>query len=211
MAGDASIVEKVSAVSNEASVVIGEYWQYAGVIAQCVSAIAVVVGAFIAIRTTTRTLNANAQTALLAQQAHADTAKKTQTSIFLFESRHDQGFIDGLNVLRERNESGKSFRAYIYPCEGQTEEEKEADKIEKRKIGYYLNFFERVSVSIKSGIYDELMLKQVLYNTAIKNYDVAEPFIKALRELHGSKTYYQEYEWLVDRWKRDPLEVNKPH
>ena len=66
-------------------------------------------------------------------------------------------------------------------------------------------------MSIKNGIYDELMLKQVLYNTAIKNYDVAEPFIKALRELHGSKTYYQEYEWLVDRWKRDPLEVNKPH
>ncbi|HEF8779592.1 TPA: DUF4760 domain-containing protein [Providencia rettgeri] len=190
---------------------ISEYWQYAGVIAQCVSAVAVVLGAFIAIRTTTRTLNANATAALQAQEAHAETAKKTQTSIFLFESRHDQGFIDGLNILRDRNESGKSFRSYIFPCSDQSEEEKESDKEERRKIGYYLNFFERVSVSIKNGIYDETMLKEVLFNTAIKNYDIAEPFIKAIREKHGRSTYYQEYEWLVDKWKREPLKANKPH
>ena len=191
--------------------VISEYWQYAGVIAQCVSAIAVVFGAIIATMTMVSTLNANAKAALQAQIAHAETAKKTQTSIFLFESRHDQGFIDGLNVLRDRNESGKSFRSYIYPCEGQSDEEKEKDKEEKRKIGYYLNFFERVSVSIKNGIYDETMLKEVLFNTAIKNYDIAEPFIKAIREKHGRNTYYQEYEWLVDKWKREPLKANKPH
>ncbi|MEX9852093.1 DUF4760 domain-containing protein [Providencia huaxiensis] len=196
-------------MAGEAAVIISEYWQYAGVIAQCVSAVAVVLGAFIAIRTTTRTLNANAVAALQAQEAHAETAKKTQTSVFLFESRHDQGFIDGLEVLRERNEAGKLFRSYIYPPENQTEKEKDSDRDDRRKIGYYLNFFERVSVSIKNGIYDETMLKQVLYNTAIKNYDVAEPLIHALRLKHGRSTYYQEYEWLVDRWKREPLKSNK--
>ena len=47
-----------------------------------------------------------------------ETAKKTQTALFLFESRLDQQYVESLHVLKQIHYSGKSFRAYVFPAEG---------------------------------------------------------------------------------------------
>ncbi|EKN4111982.1 DUF4760 domain-containing protein [Yersinia enterocolitica] len=135
------------------------------------------------------------------------TAKKMQTAIFLFESRKDQEYIQGLHVIRKVHDSGKSFRSYVIPMKGMelTKEEKE----ERLKIQYILNFYERVAVSIKNGIFSEIMIKEVSYSTVVQNYGIAEPFIHAIREKQQLQTLYQEYEWLVTRWKKCPLKKNK--
>lgn len=135
------------------------------------------------------------------------TAKKTQTANFLFESRQDTQYIESLHVLKQVHRSGKSFRAYVFPCEGNkiTEEE----MVERRKFQYILNFYERVAVSIREGIYNEQMIKRTSYTTVIETYDIAEPLIKAIREHINSETTYQEFEWLVKRWKAKPLTRNK--
>ncbi|MGL4723787.1 MAG: DUF4760 domain-containing protein [Scandinavium sp.] len=54
------------------------------------------------------------------------------------------------------------------------------------------------------------MIKQVFYNSIINNYCIAEPFIKAIREKESRDTYYQEYEYLVTRWRKRPL-LLRPH
>lgn len=133
------------------------------------------------------------------------TAKKTQTSIFLFESRTDKEYIESLHVLRKAHESGKSLRSYVFPCEGTkiTDEEQE----EKRKFQYILNFYERVAVGIQQGIYNEDMIKKTSYTTVIDTWNHAEPLIKAIREKINSETTYQEFEWLANRWKRSPLRM----
>ncbi|EIY5081843.1 DUF4760 domain-containing protein [Klebsiella variicola] len=135
------------------------------------------------------------------------TAKKTQTANFLFESRQDTQYIESLHVLKQVHRSGKSFRAYVFPCEGNkiTEEE----MVERRKFQYILNFYERVAVSIREGIYNEQMIKRTSYTTVIETYDIAEPLIKAIREHINSETTYQEFEWLVKRWKAKPLTRNR--
>ncbi|WFQ80034.1 DUF4760 domain-containing protein [Xenorhabdus sp. SF857] len=135
------------------------------------------------------------------------TAKKTQTANFLFESRQDIQYIESLHVLKQVHRSGKSFRSYVFPCEGKTISEEEM--IERRKFQYILNFYERVAVSIREGIYDEKMIKRTSYTTVIETYDIAEPLIKAIREHIQSETTYQEFEWLVKRWKANPLRKNK--
>lgn len=135
------------------------------------------------------------------------TAKKTQTANFLFESRQDAQYIESLHVLKQVHRSGKSFRSYVFPCDGNEISEKEM--IERRKFQYILNFYERVAVSIREGIYNEQMIKRTSYTTVIETYDIAEPLIKAIREHINSETTYQEFEWLVKRWKARPLKKNK--
>lgn len=135
------------------------------------------------------------------------TAKKTQTANFLFESRQDTQYIESLHTLKQVHRSGKSFRSYVFPCEGTAITEEEM--AERRKFQYILNFYERVAVSIREGIYDEQMIKRTSFTTVIETHDIAEPLIKAIREHIKSETTYQEFEWLVKRWKARPLKKNK--
>lgn len=135
------------------------------------------------------------------------TAKKTQTANFLFESRQDERYTESLHTLKQVHRSGKSFRSYVFPAEGSAITEDEM--LERRKLQYILNFYERVAVSIREGIYNEKMIKRTSYTTVIETYDIAEPLIKAIREHIKSETTYQEFEWLVKRWKAKPLKKNK--
>ncbi|WP_272654030.1 DUF4760 domain-containing protein [Providencia sp. PROV091] len=135
------------------------------------------------------------------------TAKKTQTAIFLFESRQDQQYIESLHVLKQAHRSGKSFRSYVFPCDGKAITED--DLAERRKFQYILNFYERVAVSIREGIYNEQMIKRTSYSTVIETFEIADSLIKAIRESINSETAYQEFEWLVNRWKKSPLKKNK--
>ena len=135
-------------------------------------------------------------------------AKKTQTAHFLFESRKDTEYVDSLHVLKKAHKSGKSFRSYVIPCDNNTHITEE-EMTERRKFQYILNFYERIAVSIQQGIYDEDMIKKVSYSTAVETYDISKPLIDAIRENLGTKTTYQEFEWLIKRWKKKPLDTNK--
>lgn len=73
---------------------------------------------------------------------------------------------------------------------------------ERRKFQYILNFYERVAVSIRQGIYNEEMIKRTSYTTVIETWDIAEPLIRAIREKINSEITYQEFEWLATSGKR---------
>lgn len=134
------------------------------------------------------------------------TAKKTQTAAFLFESRKDKDYVGSLHVLKKAHKSGKSFRSYVIPPDGQTVSDEEM--ADRRQFQYILNFYERVAVSIRQGIYNEEMIKRTSYTTVIETWDTAEPLIKAIREKINSETTYQEFEWLALRWKKKKLKKN---
>ncbi|OWS76105.1 DUF4760 domain-containing protein [Pantoea sp. VS1] len=166
---------------------LSENWQYAIAVAQIISSVAVSIG--LAVATATIIYNIK-------------TAKKSQTSVFFSESRHDIKYLEGQHALSQVHNSGKSFRAYIFPQSGDLTEDEKADRI---KIQYCLNFYERLAVSIKNGSYHEQMIKEVFYSSIVQNFEYSEPFIKALREKKGRNSYYQEFEWLAKRWNKNPL------
>lgn len=77
------------------------------------------------------------------------------------------------------------------------------------KIRYLLNHFERLSVGVQEGIYNEKMLRKSQYTIFTKTYDWAKPFIEGVREQTNSPTAFQEFEWLAKRWKGRPLKKRK--
>ncbi|WP_049292306.1 DUF4760 domain-containing protein [Franconibacter helveticus] len=130
-------------------------------------------------------------------------ARKTQTAVFLFESRKDKEYLESLYMLKKVHASGRSFRSYVFPGPDRPLTDKE--RVERLKLQYILNFYERVAVSIREGIYNEKMIKQTSYATVIETWDIAEPLIKAVRQYINSETTWQEFEWLVSRWRKAPL------
>lgn len=83
------------------------------------------------------------------------------------------------------------------------------ERTERLKLQYILNFYERVAVSIREGIYNEKMIKQTSYATVIETWDIAEPLIKAVRQYINSEMTWQEFEWLVSRWRKSPLKIRR--
>lgn len=146
-------------------------------------------------------------TAVITIKYNITMTRKTQTATFLFESRKDVEYVASLHTFKYVHNSGKSFRSFIFPTNGASLTDDEVNQ--GRKIQYILNFYERVAVSIKSGIYDENMIKKTSYTTVIETFETAEPLIKAIREKIRSDLTYQEYEWLYKRWKRSPLKKGK--
>lgn len=53
------------------------------------------------------------------------------------------------------------------------------------------------------------MIKRASFTTVIETWDIAEPLIKAVREHIRSDTTWQEFEWLVKRWKAEPLKKSR--
>ena len=93
-------------------------------------------------------------------------ARKTQTAVFLFESRKDKEYLESLYMLKKVHASGRSFRSYVFPGPDRPLTDKE--RVERLKLQYILNFYERVAVSIREGIYNEKMIKQTSYATVIE-------------------------------------------
>lgn len=125
-------------------------------------------------------------------------ARKKQTADFLFLSRTDQKLLDGNKVLSELHASeDKNMRTFA--CK------EKFDTSECIHIRYVLNHYERIAIGIQEGIYDESMLKKASYSSVRNLHDQAKPFIDGVRDSEKTKTYYQEFEWLVERWKNKPL------
>jgi hypothetical protein len=56
---------------------------------------------------------------------------------------------------------------------------------------------------------DESMYKQMQYTNLMNFWKSAEPVIKYLRQTTGTDTLFQDIEWLVERWRNDPIVANK--
>lgn len=127
-------------------------------------------------------------------------ARKKQTADFLFVSRTDKQLLDGNKCLSElHNSPDKNMRHFA--CR------EKIDTDECRHIRYVLNHYERIAIGIQEGIYDDRMLKKATYNSALRLYAQAKPFIDSVRENEKTNTYYQEFEWLVKSWKSKPLKA----
>jgi len=78
-------------------------------------------------------------------------------------------------------------------------------------LRYVLNHYEYISICIQSEIYDEEMLRKAMRRTVIRSYQHSKGYIDAMRELHQTKTLYQEFQWLAERWKVKEIDVKFPN
>lgn len=125
-------------------------------------------------------------------------ARKKQSADLLFDSRNDKELVEGMRLVSQLHEdTSVNMRCFAAKDKGGTTEAK--------AIRYVLNHYEYISVGIQAGIYDEQMLKEGSYNTVVRLYQRAKPFIEAVREVNNRETIYQEFQWLAKRWEETPL------
>lgn len=129
-------------------------------------------------------------------------ARKKQSADLLFDSRTDKELVNGLRTLAKLHEDSSVNMRSFAQKDGK-------DKPEAEAIRYVLNHYEYVSVGVQSGIYDEKMLKKGSYNTVVKLYQRAKPYIECVREVSGRATLYQEFQWLAKRWEDSPIATKK--
>lgn len=142
-------------------------------------------------------------------------ARRKQTADLMFASRSDLQLSEGYEVIRQlHNDPNGNIRAAFPAQKAMPDNEEEAKKYTEQKkratqINYVLNHWERVSIGIDEGIYDERMLRYS-HNTSVTNlYTQALPYIEVVRERTRVPTYYVDIERLALRWKTMPLKPKK--
>jgi hypothetical protein len=116
----------------------------------------------------------------------------------IFAARRDKELTEARRKITALHAGDRNMAAYA-----------KADGSEEITIlRYALNHYEYVAVAIRQGIYDETIFKNASYTTLIKLYDRTKPFIDEMRRIKAP-TVWQEFEWLMLRWKAYPLQVKK--
>lgn len=72
-------------------------------------------------------------------------------------------------------------------------------------IRLLLNRYEFVALGIRTGAFEESVYKTLKYSQVMNVWDKSKPLIMEIRRTHNKHTYYQEFEWLANRWLADPL------
>lgn len=142
-------------------------------------------------------------------------ARRKQTADLLFASRTDMQLNDGLEIIRQlHNDPNGNIRAVFPDKKAMPTDTAEAEKYTEQKkrstlINYVLNHWERISIGIDEGIYDERMLRYTSNTTLINLYTQSLSYIEAVRERSRVPTYYVDIERLALRWKSMPLKPKK--
>lgn len=128
------------------------------------------------------------------------TAQKKQTADYLLELRTDNRLEKSIQRLRQ-----------LHVCENTNlltlGRENKADNQDAQDLRYLLNHFERLSVGIQDKIYNEKMIKKSQYSTIVRTYERSSKFIEGVRG--NADTAYQEFEWLIKRWRKRPLKKKR--
>mgnify|MGYP000545151292 CR=1 FL=1 len=142
-------------------------------------------------------------------------ARRKQTADLLFGSRIDAQLSEGMEIIRQlHNDPNGNIRAAFADKKAMPADEEAAQKYTEQKkkstlINYVLNHWERISIGIDEGIYDERMLRYASNTSVINLYTQSLPYIEAVRERSRVPTYYVDIERLALRWKSMPLKPKK--
>lgn len=80
-----------------------------------------------------------------------------------------------------------------------------ADSEETTTILTMLNFREFVAAGIREKAFDEEMFKRIQFSVVTRDWLACKGFILELRTLRNRPTLFQEFQWLAERWLKDPL------
>ncbi len=81
------------------------------------------------------------------------------------------------------------------------------DSEEYNAIMHILNSHELVACGIKEGAYDEHLYKRLKYTAVMQNWSALQGFAHQMRTQMNSKTLYQDFEWLANKWAKKPLKA----
>jgi hypothetical protein len=145
----------------------------------------------------------NGQSAKEMMRHNQDMTRQRATIDLLLHENQDQELIAAKQIVIALPDEA-SFIKYLEPSLCADEQSKR----EKASIAILLNRYEFVALGIKTGAFEEQIYKSLKYSDTIDIWNKAKPMVMELRRQKGRDTYYQEFEWLADKWKKEPLQTN---
>jgi Domain of unknown function (DUF4760) len=74
-----------------------------------------------------------------------------------------------------------------------------------QRIMMVLNNHEFIACGIKRRALDEIMYKRMYCSAVLRDWQSCSGMVAELRRSTGKETLFQDFEWLVNRWIKDPL------
>ncbi len=85
------------------------------------------------------------------------------------------------------------------------DDETSQDFLEVREV---LNAYEFMASGVREESFDEETYKRMYFTNVTRDWEVAAGLVTVMRRKHGG-TLYQDFQWLADRWKSNPLKKDK--
>ena len=74
----------------------------------------------------------------------------------------------------------------------------------KQRVELFLNHFEFLCVSIRQNIVDEDVIKAIVGDTLVKRLASALPLINMIRNDEKDPEFFEHFEHVAERWKKNP-------
>jgi hypothetical protein len=71
-----------------------------------------------------------------------------------------------------------------------------------------LNWYEFIAAGVREGAFDYKMFHRLMYGIICRDWKKLHVFVTQLRSSSGSKTTFQEFEWLANDYAKHPLKKN---
>lgn len=68
-----------------------------------------------------------------------------------------------------------------------------------------INTMEFVALGIRKGAFDEHIYKELQFNDTMRLWHACCSLIHEIRSTEGKDTLFDQFEWLIKRWKKKPL------
>ncbi|MCI0431899.1 MAG: DUF4760 domain-containing protein [Rhodospirillales bacterium] len=122
--------------------------------------------------------------------------RKQHTFNALLQTSFNEQYNDALKAVRPFTDHGKTVT-------------KDADLSEQDKvqIRFLINHLEFIAAGIRNGDIDERLFRDTERGTVLRLYASFETYIYQVRSERRRDAIYEHFEWLNDRWQKNPPPV----
>lgn len=125
--------------------------------------------------------------------------KRRATIDLVMDQKRDQQLQKDRHFVLKMHEDGeRNFAKHL--------ENRESS--EYKAILSVLNAYEFVGSGIREGAFDEDTYKRLRYSNVLRDWDNLCGFVLAFRRQKDISGLFQEFEWLVKRWRKHPLKID---
>jgi|ERR1017187_1349623 hypothetical protein len=138
---------------------------------------------------------------LLIIRSRSKTERRRATVDLVLHQKNDNELMEAKRHLLKLHDDGtKNFAIFL----------NQKESPEYKAIIKVLNTHEFVCCGIREKAYDEKLFKRMQCSCLIRDWDALCGFVTEFRNslkgrTNNPKTFYQEFQWIAEKWKKDPL------
>lgn len=118
----------------------------------------------------------------------------------IIEQKRDEKLVAARHLILQMHDKGEDNLARYL----------DANESEQYKaMMLWLNNYEFIACGIKLGAFSERIYKRLRCTMLIRDWEAWEGFVVEFRNRRRGETFFQDFEWLYRKWKKNPLKPDK--